>query len=215
MAPLPPNGDCDLVLGPSFRPPGGALLIRMVRGTSLAGAAWLFDLIRAPGREHDSRLRHHDPVVSPKALVIGYGNPLRGDDAIGQAAAELLAGTAVLDGAEVIACHQLLPELAERIAGVTLAVFVDAEAGREPGRIVVARVQAAAQLSADLIHHVDPAALLFLASRLYGHAPEAHLVAVGAASFDLGAPLSQTVAAALPHVIATVRQLVLDHLRSG
>jgi len=153
--------------------------------------------------------------VSLKALVIGYGNPLRGDDAIGQAVAELLAGTAAIDGAEVIACHQLLPELAERIAGVTLAVFVDAEAGREPGRVVVARVQAAAHLAADLIHHVDPAALLFLASRLYGHAPPAHLVTVGAAAFELGAPLSQTVAAALPQIVATVRQLVLDHLRSG
>lgn len=153
--------------------------------------------------------------MSPKALVIGYGNPLRGDDAIGQAAAELLAGTAAIDGAEFVACHQLLPELAERIAGVTMAVFVDAEAGLEPGRIVVARVQAATQLSADMIHHVDPAALLFLASALYGNAPQACLVTVGAASFELGAPLSQTVAAALPQVIATVRQLVLDHLQSG
>ena len=54
--------------------------------------------------------------VTQKALIIGYGNTLRGDDAVGQAAAQALAGEAAIAGAETIACHQLTPELAERIA---------------------------------------------------------------------------------------------------
>jgi Ni,Fe-hydrogenase maturation factor len=59
---------------------------------------------------------------------------------------------------------------------------------------------------------VDPGALLLLSQKLYGRSPEAFLVTVGASSLALGEGLSETVAAALPKVIATVRQLVLKHL---
>jgi Ni,Fe-hydrogenase maturation factor len=47
-------------------------------------------------------------------LVIGYGNELRGDDAIGQWVAR------------AVAAHQLTPELAEDLAHTDYAVFVDA-----------------------------------------------------------------------------------------
>ncbi len=147
-----------------------------------------------------------------KALIIGYGNPLRSDDGVGQAAARALAHEAAVDGAEVIGCHQLMPELAEGLAAVDLAVFVDAAAGLEPGDVVVKPVQSAAGPSAGLIHHVAPGALLALSEKLYGRSPEAFLVTVGAGSLALGEGLSEVVAAALPRVIAAVRQLVLAHL---
>ncbi|MDR3475114.1 MAG: hydrogenase maturation protease [Devosia sp.] len=150
--------------------------------------------------------------VTRKALIVGYGNPLRGDDGIGQAAARALAQAPAICGAEVIACHQLLPELAESLAGVALAVFIDAAAGIPPGSVVVAPVQATAGPAAGLVHHVHPGALLLQSKKLYGHAPRPFLVTVGAGSLALGEGFSEDVAAALPGVIAAVRQLVLDHL---
>jgi Ni,Fe-hydrogenase maturation factor len=58
-------------------------------------------------------------------VVIGYGNDLRGDDALGP-----LAATAVAEwdmpGVQAIAAHQLMPELAEPLAQADLAIFVDA-----------------------------------------------------------------------------------------
>lgn len=150
--------------------------------------------------------------VTGKALIVGYGNPLRGDDGIGQAAARALAQTPAVCGAEVIECHQLLPELAESLAGVALAVFIDAAAGIPPGSIVVAPVQATAAPTAGLVHHVDPGTLLLLSTKLYGRAPRAFLVTVGAGSLALGEGFSEDVAAALPGVIAAVSQLVLEHL---
>jgi hydrogenase maturation protease len=149
-----------------------------------------------------------------KALIIGYGNTLRGDDGIGQAAARALANEAAVDSADVVACHQLTPELAERVAAVDLVVFVDAGAGLRPGSVVVTPVQSASALSPGLVHHVDPGALLTLASKLYGRSPEAFLVTVGAGSFALSEHLSEPVAAALPEVIAAVRRLVLEHMRT-
>ena len=147
-----------------------------------------------------------------KSLIVGYGNPLRGDDGVGQAAARALAHEAAIDGAEVVSCHQLMPELAESLATVDLVVFVDAAAGIEPGRVVVRPVQSVAGPSAGLIHHVAPGALLSLSEKLYGRSPEAFLVTVGAGSLALGEGLSEAVAAALPKVIAAVRQLVLARL---
>ncbi len=147
-----------------------------------------------------------------KTLIVGYGNPLRGDDGIGQAAARALTDEAAIEGAEVVSCHQLTPELAESLASVDLAVFIDAAAGREPGNVVVNPVRSAAGSFAGLIHHVEPGTLLYLSEKLYGRSPEAFLVTVGAGSLALGEGLSEAVAAALPLVVATVRRLVLERL---
>jgi hydrogenase maturation protease len=150
--------------------------------------------------------------VTGKALIVGYGNPLRGDDGIGQAAAWAFAHDAAIAGAEAVGCHQLLPELAESLAAVDLAVFVDAAAGIQPGSVVITPVRGIAGPASGLVHHVDPGALLALSEKLYGRAPAAFLVTVGAGSLALGEGLTAAVAAALPKVIAAVRQLVLEHL---
>ena len=64
------------------------------------------------------------------ALVIGYGNTLRGDDGIGPAVAEAVAALG-LPGVRVIVAHQLTPELAADLADAQLVVFVDAAVGGE------------------------------------------------------------------------------------
>jgi hydrogenase maturation protease len=152
--------------------------------------------------------------MTGRALAIGYGNPLRGDDGIGQALAAALATTAI-DAFDVIGCHQLTPELAERLATVDLAIFVDAGIEGHPGSVRVTRIQQSArQQGSSLVHHVNPAALLLLSRQIYGRSPEAFIVTVAAGSFALSEGLSEPVAAALPEVVATVRQLVRDHLRT-
>jgi len=57
-------------------------------------------------------------------LVIGYGNPLRCDDGVGQQIAKAVA-TWGIPNVEAIAVHQLTPELAEKLVTVDLAIFVD------------------------------------------------------------------------------------------
>jgi hypothetical protein len=76
--------------------------------------------------------------VTRQALVIGYGNTLRGDDAVGQVVARALAGEAAIEGVEVIACHQLMPELAECIDAADMLLFITAKLyGRTPDAFVV------------------------------------------------------------------------------
>ena len=65
-------------------------------------------------------------ILAEDVLVIGYGNPLRGDDGAGWKAAELLAEDPRLAGAVVLARHQLTPELADDVSRASLVVLVDA-----------------------------------------------------------------------------------------
>src|SRR5688500_920322 len=91
-----------------------------------------------PARD-DSRLaRHHSPLATrPSPLVIGYGNPLRGDDGFGWQIAQQLAGLLIDESVTVLAVQQLTPELAEAVGRASLVMFVDAHAGGRPGQLVV------------------------------------------------------------------------------
>jgi hydrogenase maturation protease len=126
--------------------------------------------------------------MSAGALVIGYGNTLRGDDGIGPAVAEGVAALG-LPGVRVIVAHQLTPELAADLADARLAVFVDAAVGGEP--VTAVRIEAAAAGMA-LTHAADPRGLLALCAAVYGRCPEVWLVTAAGSDFDFRDGLSTT-----------------------
>jgi hydrogenase maturation protease len=113
-------------------------------------------------------------------LIIGYGNPLRGDDAVGPWVASQLGG---------IAAHQLVPEMAARIASERWVIFVDARTDLAPGRVKLMAVDETDVMS----HRASPGLLIKMVHQVYGCAPRATLVGIGAESFELGAPLSPSV----------------------
>lgn len=145
---------------------------------------------------------------APDLLVIGYGNPLREDDGVGWAAAELLRAELPAGRARCIACHQLLPELAEPVSQAGLVLFVDARAAGAPGALELRPVAPDAELPAGMTHTFGPGALLALAERLYGRCPPAQLATVAGASFGYGETLSPAVRAALPELAARARALL-------
>jgi hydrogenase maturation protease len=167
----------------------------------------------APGQTSRNGTRYpiEHPAVTGKALVVGYGNPLRRDDGVGGEVARAFAKDAA-PGVDVLVCYQLTPELAERLATVPLAVFIDAQIGSAPGGIRISRAQHDDTTHGSiLVHHMTPEALLGLSMRLYMRVPDAYLVTVTAGSFELGEGLSKPVAAVLPEAVAAVRQLIRDH----
>ncbi|NJN15613.1 MAG: hydrogenase maturation protease [Oscillochloris sp.] len=115
-------------------------------------------------------------------LVIGYGNTLRGDDGLGPRVVAPLR----VPGVRTLILPQLGPELAAELALVQRVIFVDARLGR--GGPHLRRLPLADPQPQS--HHCDPAGLLALSAALYGHAPQAWLLSIPAARFDLGAPLS-------------------------
>jgi len=137
-------------------------------------------------------------------LVIGYGNPLRGDDGVGWTVAEAVMRE--LEACDVVTVQALLPELAERVAQSSSAVFVDARIGSTPGRI---STEAIVPTEADVTllgHALGPGAVVHLAMCLYGWKGDAWLVSVEATEFGHGAGLSAPVAAAVPEAVVAVRR---------
>jgi hydrogenase maturation protease len=150
--------------------------------------------------------------VTPRILIIAYGNPLRSDDGIAWRAADLLRRELSSDDVEIICVHQLTPELAESVSYVEDTIFLDARANGKPGKICWARVPVGAASPAST-HILTPAQLMVLSGLLYGVAPRACEVSVTGESFAHGEKLSHKVKNALPRLVEFVdlltRQILL------
>jgi hydrogenase maturation protease len=142
---------------------------------------------------------------SQRDLVVGYGNPLRGDDGLGWHAAAALAADSRLTGIDVVTAHQLTPELAEDIANARLAVLVDARLGDDPGHVCVREVAPARGSSWS--HHQRPEDVVELARTVFGAAPQVFLVTVTGAEFGYSTQLSPAVSDCLPRVVTVVEGL--------
>jgi hydrogenase maturation protease len=145
-----------------------------------------------------------------RVLIIGYGNRLRTDDGIGIAAAESLAKFYRDNSTvRVITAHLLTPERASEIAEAEYVLFLDAVADGIPGTI--RRRQITAENGTELLtHHLTPAALLYLAKRLYGRTPTAISLTISAASLEMGMDLSPVVTARMPELLQAAKHFVAN-----
>jgi hydrogenase maturation protease len=143
-----------------------------------------------------------------RTLIIGYGNPLRGDDGLGWYAAERLKTELDEEFAAVMCCHQLTPELAEPISQAELVIFIDAETREPAGRLFCRQIGSVAEPPACFSHHLTPVRLLSWAGELFGRAPEAMVFSVSGENFGVGETLSPAISKVLPQLIEQVSELV-------
>jgi len=141
-------------------------------------------------------------------LVVGYGNPLRGDDGLGWHAAAALAADPRLADTDVLTRHQLAPELAEDVATARVAVLIDACLGDTPGCVSIREVAPAAGPSWS--HHLRPEDVVGLAQALFGAAPQVFLVTVTGAHFGFSTQLSPAVSDCMSRVVALVEAALLS-----
>lgn len=140
-----------------------------------------------------------------KTLIYGIGNPLRGDDRLGWLIAEQLQAEVDPERVEVEAVHQLAPELAEPVSRAARVLFIDAAVDLAPGEFQIVPVEPASGTINPFTHGFEPGGLLAAARLLYGKAPEAVLVKIGAGSFELGAGLSPDAARGIAGAVPAVR----------
>jgi hydrogenase maturation protease len=115
-----------------------------------------------------------------KILLIGYGNPGRGDDGLGPALAAAIEGLGLTD-VTVEIDYQLTVDHAALVAGHDVVVFADAMVGlADPFQF---REIGTAQPEALGSHQVTPEAALSLASLLFGHAPPGWMLALAGDEF--------------------------------
>jgi hydrogenase maturation protease len=142
-----------------------------------------------------------------KVLVIGYGNTLRGDDAAGVQAAELIAKR---HPEIVCVClHQLVPELSEQIAEFDVVFFIDAQKDiTQPNvRLVAPSIEA----DQSRTHFISPESLLALSQQLYQHVPaKAYIVGIPASQFEFSEKLSVQTDSAMHECIELVDRMILE-----
>ncbi|MEM8535964.1 MAG: hydrogenase maturation protease, partial [Chloroflexota bacterium] len=142
------------------------------------------------------------PTVAAKhrtsVVVIGYGNDMRCDDAVGIHTAQTIAEWNLPD-VQVITVQQLTPELAERLTQARLAIFIDAY--QLPDKLANLREETLVHthmLTPDdpsytpssLEHTGDPRYLLALTQAIYGCVPPAYWVMIPARHVDFGQDMS-------------------------
>ena len=134
-----------------------------------------------------------------RILLIGYGNPGRGDDGLGPALAAEIEAQGIR-GLTVDIDYQLTVDHASLITAHDVVVFADAMIGLAvPYRF--ARVDATQPATLGS-HQVSPEAALALAMLLFGHAPPAWMLAISGREFGevkegLSQPARENLAAAV------------------
>ena len=118
----------------------------------------------------------------PTTLILGWGNPGRGDDGLGPA---FVAAVASMKPPAVAldADYQLSVEDAAEVARFDRVVFVDA-ARRGEAPFAWRRLRPSASRASFSTHSVAPEAVLALSRDLFRAEPEAWLLAIRGYDFD-------------------------------
>ena len=145
-------------------------------------------------------------------LVIGVGNPGRGDDGLGPALIEALESDAA-PGLTLEAAYQLSLEHAAAVSAHRSVLFVDAAAdGDEP---CLLRPLAAGGGAGYSTHVMPPEAVLAVCELAFGRAPDAWLLGVRGYDFEPGATLSEAGRANLARSLGVARQFIAAALAPG
>lgn len=139
-------------------------------------------------------------------LIVGLGNPLRGDDGIGMRVAALLAQGELPPGVEVIEGGTPGLGLVPVLEGRRRVVLVDAaDVGRGPGAFVRFTLDEARLVGDEKhisIHDAGLRDALLLAAALGELPDEVVIVGVQPANVDWHEGLSPEVEASLPEIVA-------------
>lgn len=146
-----------------------------------------------------------------RVFVLGWGNPGRGDDALGPRMLEDLEAEAARrpDWREhgFLWDFQLQPEHALDLDGAAQVLFVDAST-RAPAPYALTRVAPARDRSFTS-HALSPQALLSVREDVAGAAaPAAWLLAIRGDTFELGAPIGAQTEARLEAATRLARDLL-------
>ena len=113
------------------------------------------------------------PTAPAAVLVIGYGNTLRGDDAVGRLVAEEVDRWNRPE-VRAVSVTQLLPELAENVAQAREVIFVDACGDADIADVRVKELVGDGGDSGQT-HFAAPLDILRLAKTCFGRAPRCGL----------------------------------------
>ncbi|MGX1495339.1 hydrogenase maturation protease [Labrenzia sp. MBR-25] len=142
-------------------------------------------------------------------LLIGYGNPGRGDDGLGPALSEAVAARS-LPGLEVDTDYQLVAEHALAVSSHDVVIFADAEIGGEGAYSFREIAPGAPEVLGS--HSLVPETVLALCETLYAASPKAFVLGISGYEYgEVKEGLSTKAAANL----AEAEAFLLDWLQTA
>jgi hydrogenase maturation protease len=146
--------------------------------------------------------------MSARTLILGWGNPGRGDDGLGPEFVRLIARSQI-PTVVVDTDYQLQVEDAAEIAGFQRVVFVDADRlGAEPFWLERLHPDGTPSFST---HSVAPGAILALARDLFQVEPEAWILGIRGYQFDeFGERLSDRARSNLDRAVEYMKAALLE-----
>lgn len=145
-----------------------------------------------------------------RVLVLTWGNPSRGDDALGPELARRLEALGETTGRceiEILTDFQLQPEHAADLLARDLVLFADASL-RSPAPYSFTRVVPAADASFTT-HAMSPAAVLAAFTAAFGsEPPPAWLLEIRGETFELGEPVGARASENLDRALAFAAALL-------
>ena len=160
---------------------------------------------------------------SPEVLIFGYGNPSRGDDALGPMLIErlepwLFSESQSVGRVECLTDFQLQVEHALDLVGRSLVLFVDAHVDC-PAPWQLCELCPAADASYST-HAISPASVLRVYQQIHAaDPPPSFLLGIRSERFELGEPLTDAAEAHLSSALECVKRLCLtpsaDHWRAS
>ncbi len=148
-----------------------------------------------------------------KKIVIGIGNPLRGDDAFGYVVVnEFIAKHGEAQNEEVDCFHmqQLGLELLPYFEDCETLIFVDASVKVEEGVVKTELIEPGTMIDNPVSHFFDPETLLSSTFALYQRHPKTYLISVGAKDFEIREGLTAPIEAAVPEVLKEIEDILFE-----
>ncbi|MGB5518559.1 MAG: hydrogenase maturation protease [Gammaproteobacteria bacterium] len=141
-------------------------------------------------------------------LIFTWGNPSRGDDALGTQAYDLLGQENFVD-VDLLTDFQLQIEHAIDLESRERVLFIDASANAEPPfefyQLFPTRDDS------YTTHAMSPQSILAVYERIQGKtAPKAFMLSIRGYEFGLGLPLSEKAAENLSEAVAYIRHLLTE-----
>ena len=146
-----------------------------------------------------------------KNIIIGIGNPLRGDDAFGFEVVNQFNEKNNQDP-EIDCFHvqQLGLELLPYFEDCELLIFVDASIKLEEGILKKEIMEPGTFKENPVSHFFDPETLLSSTYALYGRHPKTILITVGARDFEIREGLTDLIKAKLPEAISLIENTIRE-----
>lgn len=135
--------------------------------------------------------------MAKKITVIGYGNPLRGDDGVAHVVLDKLEEMLASDqsiasgGVELMRRHQLDVVDAELMSESSAIIFVDAHVSEKLGDVEITEIAGMRAKSVNVTHISSPEEIATLAREIYGVEPSVFVCAVRGFDFSFGASVTE------------------------